>query len=159
MKLFKPSTWQINRFRRDINNYRDWIRVIKRESADKNSNFNKWKLQYNSFYNVYFTHTVEETEAQLPERIMQARLIESFGPLHRYLDEDLGFAECLVPEMNQFYDEEENPTLTYLVVYRFAFNSIGFWPIIWFLIKWSAVITGLVLTFKFGLWTWLATLM
>jgi len=158
MKLFKPSTWQITRFKRDIANYQDWARVLKREKADKNSKFNKWKLQYNKFYNVYFTHTVEETEAQLPERIMQSRLIESFGPLHRYLDEELGFAECLVPEMNQFYDDDGNPTLTYLVVYRFAFNALGFWPVIWFLLKWAVVITGIVLTFKFGMWGWLTAL-
>lgn len=159
MGLFKPKTWQISRFRRDVINYRDWIRTLKRERNDRNSKFNKWKLQYNSFYNVYFTHTVEETEAQLPERIMQMRLAESFAPLHRYLDEELGFAECLVPEFNQFVDEETGePTLTYLIVYRFAFDAISVRNVIWLLIKWALLAAGIVLTFKLGLWAWLATL-
>ena len=64
MALFKPKTWQISRFRKDIINYRDWIRTLKRERNDRNSKFNKWKLQYNSFYNIYFTHTVPDEEAQ-----------------------------------------------------------------------------------------------
>ena len=149
MALFKPNTWGINRVRRDIENYRDWIRVIKREGTDPNSKLNKWKIQRNAFYTIYFTHDIEEAESQLPERIMQLRMIESMAPLHRYLDEDLGFAECLTPEFNRFYDDEGNATLTYLIAYRFSFNKLSLRWVVWSLIKLGITITGIILAFKF----------
>jgi hypothetical protein len=93
---------------------------------------------------------MEQTEAQLPENIMKLRMIESLAPLHRYLDEDLGFAGYITPSFNQFYDDDNEPTLTYLVMYRFSFDQLSIWWFIKFLIKWSALITLLVITIKQG---------
>ena len=59
MSLFKPKTWGISRVYRDIINYRDFIQAIKREEADKNSKWNKWKLNHNYFYTIFFTHDVK----------------------------------------------------------------------------------------------------
>lgn len=146
MSLFKPSTWGISKVYRDIMNYRDWIRIIKRESLDKNSKFNKWKLSHNIFYTVYFTQDIEDTESQLPERIMQLRLMESMAPLHRYLDEELGFAECLTPSFNRFYDDENNPTLTFLITYRFSFNKLS----IGWILKWIFLISVGFIIVKLG---------
>jgi hypothetical protein len=155
MALFKPSTWGVVKVYRDIENYRDWIRVIKSEAVNPNSKFNAWNLSHNFFYTLYFTHVIDETEAQLPERIMRLRMIEAMAPLHRYLDEELGFAGNLVPEFNQFYDEEGVPTLTYLVAYRFAFNKLSFYWVVKFLLKWAVVITAIALFFKNGGVEWL----
>jgi len=141
MALFKPSTWGITKVYRDIENYQDWIRVIKREKRDINSKFNKWKLNHNYFYTVYFTHDIEETESQLPERVMQLRMMEQMAPLHRYLDEELGFAECLTPSFNRFIDEDDKPTLTFLVAYRFSFNIIS----TGLFIKWGIILTAIIL--------------
>ena len=127
MTLFKPKTWGIIRVYRDIVNYIDYINIIKREREDPYSKFNKWKLSHNGFYTIFATVDIDENEAQLPQKVMRLRMIESLAPLHRYLDEELGFAECLIPEFNQFFDEENNPTLTYLISYRFGFNKLSFW--------------------------------
>jgi len=127
MALLKPNTWSVWR---DIENYRDFIKIIKREKKDPSSKFNKWKLNHNYFYTVYFTLDIDESEEQLPEKIKRLRMVESLAPLHRYLDEELGFAECLSPEFNQFYDNEGNPTLTYLIAYRFVFNKLSFWWVV-----------------------------
>ena len=150
MGLFKPRTWGVGKVLNDIQNYKDWIRVIKREESNANSNYSKWKLSHNYFYTLYFTHQMEQTEAQLPENIMKLRMIESLAPLHRYLDEDLGFAGYITPSFNQFYDDDNEPTLTYLVMYRFSFDQLSIWWFIKFLIKWSALITLLVITIKQG---------
>jgi len=155
MALFKPSSWGVSKVWRDIENYRDFIRVIKQERKDPNSKFNQWKLNHNKFYTIYFTHTVEETETQLPDKIMRLRMVESFAPLHRYLDEELGFAECLTPEFNQFYDDNNEPTLTYLIAYRFVFNKLS---LVWglkFLFKWAVVITAISLFINKGGLAWL----
>lgn len=155
MALFKPSTWGIVKVWRDIENYRDWCRVIKSEEANKFSKYNKWKLNRNRFCTLYFTHSISETEAQLPEQIQRMRMIESMAPLHRYLDEELGFAGNLVPEFNQFYDEEGEPTLTYLIAYRFAFDALSLKWIIKFLLKLAVTLTIIILFFKHGGVQWL----
>jgi hypothetical protein len=47
----------------------------------------------------------------LPENVKRVKVLESLNPLNRYLDEDLGFAECLTCEFNQFEDDKGNLTL------------------------------------------------
>ena len=98
MALFKPSTWGLIKVIRDLDNYRDFIGVIKDEVKNPKSKFNHWKLKHNYFYTIYFTMDIEEEEAQLPEQIKRLRMMESLAPLHRYLDEELGFAGYLIPE-------------------------------------------------------------
>ena len=155
MSLFKPTTWGIVKVWRDFENYFDFIRIIKREKNDKKSKFNKWKLNHNYFYTIYFTMDIEETEAQLPEQIKRLRIFESLAPLHRYLDEELGFAECLSAEFNQFYDDKDNPTLTYLIVYRFMFNKFSLGWLIKSLLKIGVLVTAIILFFKYDVLAWL----
>ena len=157
-RLFKPHTWGIVKVYRDFENYNDWKKTIKAEESNLSSKYNKWKLNRNSFYNVYFTMDIDETEAQLPEQIKRLRLMETLAPLHLYLDEELGFAECLTPEFNQFYDDEGNPTLTYLIAYRFSFNKFSISWLIKFLLKLGVLITAIVLFFKYNIFEWLVNL-
>jgi DNA primase large subunit len=136
LKFLNPNNWGIVRAYRDIDNYLDWVKTIKRERANPKSLFNEWKLDNNVFYNVYLTLSLEETEFALPENVKKYKLIESLNPLHRYLDDTLGFAGSLVPEFNQFMDDEGNETLTYLIVYRFAFDKLS----LRWLLKWSLLL-------------------
>lgn len=141
----KPSNWGLIKVWRDIENYRDFIRVIKKEKSESESKFSKWGLNHNAFYTIYFTMDIKEEESNLPEEIKRMRLIESLGNLHRYLDEELGFAECLTPEFNQFFDEKGNPTLTYLIAYRFSFNKLS---LSW-LLKWGIISSASIIVVKF----------
>ena len=110
---------------RDIESYRSWIRTIKEEASNPLSKFNKYKLDHNYFYVLYFPVSLPETDYNLPENIKRLRLMEILAPVHQYLDEELGFAGNIVPEFNQFFDDEDNPTLTYGVIYRFAFDRLN----------------------------------
>jgi hypothetical protein len=131
---------------KDIQNYRTWIKTIQAEACDSNSKFNKFGLDFNFFYVLYMSVSLPQEDANLPENIRRLRLIEILAPLHQYLDSDLGFAGSIIPEFNQFYDEERNPTLTYGIIYRFAFDTLSLkWVItrsiftglaIWALVKW-----------------------
>jgi len=138
-KFLNPVNWGIVKIYRDIDNYRSWIKTIKSEENNPKSKYNIWELKHNIFYNVYLTLTIDETEANLPDNIKKLKIVESLNPIHRYFDEELGYAECLVPEFNQFVDDKGEPTLTYLVVYRFAFNKISLG---WF-IRWALILSGL----------------
>jgi len=152
MALFKPKTWGLFRVIRDLRNYFDFIRTIKKEKYNSKSKYNKWKLNHNAFYTIFFTIDIEESEKALPEQVMKLRMIESLAPLHRYLDEELGFAECLTPEFNQFYDEEGNPTLTYLITYRFSFNKLSFW----WVVRWALIIPTIIILFtKLNIIQWI----
>ena len=77
------------------------------------------------------------------------------NPVHRYLDEELNFSECLTPEFNQFMDDKGNKTLTYLILYRFSFNKFS---LNW-LIRWIVIIGVLCFVIaKYDLFTKLFTL-
>jgi hypothetical protein len=110
---------------KDIQNYRAWIKTIQAEAFNPNSKFNKFGLDFNFFYVLYMPVSLPQEDAVLPENIKRLRLIETLAPVHQYLDGDLGFAGSIVPEFNQFYDEEGNPTLVYGIVYRFAFDTLS----------------------------------
>jgi len=117
---------------KDIQNYRSWIKTIQTEAENPHSKFNKFGLDFNFFYVLYVPVSLPQEDAVLPENIKRLRLMEVLAPLHQYLDNDLGFAGSIVPEFNQFYDEENNPTLTYGIIYRFAFDTLS---LKWFLTR------------------------
>lgn len=111
--------------RRDLSNYLDWIRIISRERDNPDSKFNKFRMNHNLFYIIYFPISLPEEDRELPDKIKRLRVIESLKPVHLYLDDELGFAEYLVPEFSQFFDDENNPTLTYGIIYRFGFKRFS----------------------------------
>jgi hypothetical protein len=120
-----PNKWAIVTVIRDIKNYIDWIKTLNREKQNANSLWYKFNMKNNYFYTIYFPITLPDEDKALPDSIKRLRVVESLAPVHRYLDEDLQFAEYIVPEFNQFYDEDNKPTLTYGIVYRFAFKRLS----------------------------------
>ena len=136
----KPRNWGIVKVYRDFENFNDWRRIIKKEEADPKSNYNRWKLEHTKLFDVYTIVTLEDVDAQLPEAVQRTKVVESLNPLNRYLDEDLGFAECLNIEFNQFQDDQGKPTLSYLIVYRFNFKKFS----IKWLIKFIVITGGLI---------------
>ena len=144
----KFQNWSIVKVYRDFENYFDWKRVIKREEANPKSKYNKWKLSRTSLYDIYTVVSLDESDIPLPEEIKRTKVIESLNPLHRYLDEDLGFAECLNCEFNQYEDDEGKPTLSYLIVYRLRFEKFS---ILWS-VKFLLIVSLLTfVTIKFHL--------
>jgi hypothetical protein len=141
---------------RDLKNYRSWINVIKGERQNLSSKFHKYGISHNYFYVLYLPVTLPSEDTALPDNIKRLRLVETLTPIHQYLDNDLGFADYIIPDFNQFYDDEGNPTLTYGIVYRFAFKKLSLkWVIsrgiitillAWALIKWPIIST---------LWGWI----
>ena len=114
----------------DFDNYRDWIKTIKREEADKNSTYNKFNMGKNYFHNIYVILTLPPENKDLPDEILQMRVTESLIPVNRYLDETLKFAEYLTPEFSRVFNNDE-PTLSYLAVYRFTFHKLSLSWALW----------------------------
>lgn len=141
---FRPGKWAIWMVIRDIVNYFDWIKTIKKEKANPKSLWHKFGMNHNYFYTVYFPVTLPEEDKNLPEHLKRVRVVESTAPAHRYIDEDLKFAEYIVPEFNQFYDDNNMPTLTYGIVYRFAFKRLSLLWVISRILIWTGIIFSLV---------------
>jgi hypothetical protein len=141
MKNFlNPKNWGIVKVYRDFENFNDWKHIIKREEKNSLSLYNKWKLERTKLYDIYVIVSLDELDDQLPEAVKRTKVVEMLNPLNRYLDEELGFAECLTCEFNQFEDDKGNLTLSYLIMYRFLFNK--------FSLKWIAktfLILGIIL--------------
>lgn len=133
---------------RDIRSYRKWINAIREERANPNSKFNKFELNANYFYVLYLPITLPQEDAALPDNIKRLRVVENLAPIHQYLDNDLGFADYIVPEFNQFYDDDNNPTLTYGIVYRFAFKKLS---LKWVLSRTLFLAAAIFAIFKFVL--------
>jgi len=140
----KPQNWGIIKVYRDFQNFSDWKKTVRKEENNPNSKFNKWKLKRTKLYDVYITVSLDESDDSLPENVKRVKVLESLNPLNRYLDEELGFAECLSCEFNQFEDSEGKLTLTYLIVYRFIFNKFSLKWLLKFIVKLSVLIFFIV---------------
>jgi hypothetical protein len=125
---------------RDIDNYVEWIRTIKLEKQNLNSDFNKYGLSHNYTYMLYMIITLTNEERQLPDEARKMKVYERSAPVNRYLDETLNFAEYIVPEFNQVFDEANEPTFDYVIAYRFAFKTLG----MWWLLKRLGALGGLI---------------
>jgi len=139
-----PKNWGIVKVYRDFENYADWISTIKKEEKKPHSLYNKWKLKHTKLYDVYIVFSLEDVDTQLPEVVQRTKVIEYLNPLNRYLDEELGFAECLTCEFNQFEDDQGKLTLTYLIVYSFAFNIFSLKWLLKFIIVTGILIFGII---------------
>lgn len=129
----------ITKVYKDLANYRRWIQTIKREKRNPKSTYNKFGLKNNFFYNIYFVINLDNDHLQYPEHQQRMKIVENIAPINRYLDEELMFAEYLIPEFNQVIDDDKNSeTPNYIILYRFAFKH----PVFTFFIK--RIILGII---------------
>jgi len=127
---------------RDLSNYSKWISVIKEEKSNPLSKYNKFDFSNNIFYVIYTVISLKDEEKVLPEEIKKMKVLELMAPINRYLDEDLGFADYLVPEVSEFYDENNLPTLKYGLVYKFAFKRLSLKWVLYRLALWISIIVA-----------------
>lgn len=128
---------------KDIRMYIEWIKTIKEEEKNPESLYNKFDFSRNLFYVIYTIINLNKLDEDLPEQYRRFRVFDELKPINRYLDEELGFADYLVPEIDQFYDENGNQTLQYGIIYRFAFKRLSLKWIIYRII----LISGLIYSF------------
>jgi hypothetical protein len=137
---FRPKKWALFKVIQDIINYRNWIKTCIQERDNPKSLWNKFGMKHNLFYIIYMHINLANEYKMLPDNIKRLKVVETLAPVHRYLDEDLGFAGYIVPEFNQFVDEDNEPTLAYGIIYRFAFKRLS--------LKWiinRSIILGLLI--------------
>lgn len=109
----------------DLVNYKMWIDAIKEEKNNPESKYNSFDFSHNFFYIIYTVISLKPEEKALPEKLKKFQVMEIISPINRYLDEELGFADYLIPEINNFFDDENNPTLNYGIMYNFGFKRLS----------------------------------
>ena len=141
---------------KDLKNYRKWVKTLKGEAENPNSKFNTYGLNRNYFSVLYLPLTLPQEDIALPDNIKRLRVVETLTPIHQYLDNDLGFADYIVPEFNQFFDDDNQPTLTYGIVYRFAFKRFSLkWVLTRSLFIGALLFTPIKWPILSTLWLWI----
>ena len=141
----------------DFDNYRDWKRTIRAEEANSESTFNNFNMGRNYFFNVYVVVTLPGEDAVLPEEVQKMRVYETIRPINNYLDNQLKFAEYLTPEFSRVIQDGQ-PTLSFLVVYKFTFHKLSIKWILWRLGGLAALTTAGFQVPWTNLFTWISNL-
>jgi len=105
----------------DIKNFFRFRKDIKRELAEPKSGMNNLGIKKNWLGNILYMQ-INCTDADLMnagydfDRMVMIKL----KPAVQYLGQDLGWSEYLVPQVNNFVDEEGNPTLSYGILFIYT---------------------------------------
>ena len=105
----------------DIKNFFRFRKDIKRELAEPKSGMNNLGIKRNWLGNILYMQ-INCTDADLMnagydfDRMVMIKL----KPAVQYLGQDLGWSEYLVPQVNNFVDEEGNPTLSYGILFIYT---------------------------------------
>lgn len=116
---------------KDIVNYFNFKKVIKRELANKESIFNEYKLQHNyNFTKIGFILTLPDECAQIDDESKRYFVVDKMTPVIKYLDEELQFNEYLtIKEPDEFMYVDDNgvqkQTLSYLIEFDFDFKVLS----------------------------------
>lgn len=121
-------------FLKDLSNFRKFKKMIKHESDRADSKYNALRLQRNWFGNMLYVQ-IDCTNSDFMnadfdrERMLSIKL----KPYVEYLSSELGWGEYLMPQISNFVDEENKPSLSFGVVFIFTgyamtlSNLLFFW--------------------------------
>lgn len=105
----------------DIKNFFRFRKDIKKELAEPKSGMNNLGIKRNWLGNILYMQ-INCTDADLMnagydfDRMVMIKL----KPAVQYLGQDLGWSEYLVPQVNNFVDEEGKPTLSYGILFIYT---------------------------------------
>ena len=138
----------------DIVNFFSFRNQIKREKSNPQSKFNLLGLKTNWLGNCVYTQKVlSETQTLGDEKQRYIFLMDMTRSENSYFMQDLGWGEYLTFDLFNIVDEDnETPTDTYGVVWKFAPFALGssklFWSTVLLVTSGIAIAAGL---FKYGI--------
>ncbi|MEG1141338.1 MAG: hypothetical protein RSE41_02625 [Clostridia bacterium] len=142
---------------KDISNFIFFRKIINKELKNKSSLLNRYNVSTNIFKNkLGVIITVKEEYNYLDDFNKNMMLLETITPINKYLDQNLGLCELLnISDPDNFLDEKNNPTLSFLILYSFNFSSFT----VNNLIK-LGLLTGLLYTIiKIDAWNYLKNIL
>ena len=105
----------------DIKNFFMFRKDIKRELAEPKSGMNNLGIKRNWLGNIlYMQINCTDTDLMNAGYDFDRMVMIKLKPAVQYLGQDLGWSEYLVPQVNNFVDEEGNPTLSYGILFIYT---------------------------------------
>ncbi len=110
---------------RDFKNFIQFKKDVKSELKRASSKMTRFNIKSNRLGNILYVQ-INCTDADLMnndydyDRMLMMRM----KPIVTYLSQELGWGEYLVPQINNFVDENGEPTLSYGVLFVFTGYSL-----------------------------------
>lgn len=106
---------------KDFFNFFKFRRMIRKEFKIRDSKFNKFNLKYNWLGNIVYVQ-INCTEEDFMNAYYDAEkmLDMKLAPIVSYLSSELGWGDYLTPQISNFVDDDNNPSLSYGVLFIFT---------------------------------------
>ena len=131
----------------DLRNFFKFKSDINRELSEPKSGMNSLGIKRNWLGNILYVQ-INCTDADLrnADYNFDRMVMTKLKPVVQYLGKDLGWSDYLVPQVNNFVDEEGNPSLSYGVLFIFTGYSLTLTKLLWS----SIALIGIVCA---GIWS------
>ena len=130
----------------DFKNFFKFKKEINRELKEPKSGMNTLGIKRNWLGNILYTQiNCTDTDLRNADYNFDRMVMTKLKPIVKYLGEDLGWSDYLVPQVSNFVDENDNPSLSYGVLFIFTGYSLTLTKLLTTAIVTLGLITGGIL--------------
>lgn len=130
---------------KDFINYFKFKREMKREFYRRDSKFNQFKLKQNWLGNVvYMQLNCTDEDLMNANYDSETMVMRKIQPVVEYLSRELDWGDYLTPQVSNFVDEDENPSLSYGILFVFTPYRLTFGKFILMVLGLAGLLTGAV---------------
>lgn len=106
---------------KDFSNFFKFRKMMRREFKIRDSKFNKYNLKYNWLGNIVYVQINCTDEDFMNAYYDAEKMLEmKLAPIVTYLSSELSWGDYLTPQISNFVDDDNNPTLSYGVLFIFT---------------------------------------
>ena len=109
----------------DFKNFFKFKKDISRELSEPKSGMNTLGIKRNWLGNILYVQiNCTDSDLRNADYNFDRMVMTKLKPVVQYLGKDLGWSDYLVPQVNNFVDEDNNPSLSYGVLFVFTGYSL-----------------------------------
>jgi hypothetical protein len=109
----------------DFRNFFKFRKEIGRELREPKSGMNSLGIKRNWLGNILYVQiNCSDVDLRNADYDFDRMVMTKLKPIVQYLGQDLGWSDYLVPQVNNFVDENDNPSLSYGVLFVFTGYSL-----------------------------------
>jgi hypothetical protein len=109
----------------DFRNFFKFRKEIGRGLREPKSGMNSLGIKRNWLGNILYVQiNCSDVDLRNADYDFDRMVMTKLKPIVQYLGQDLGWSDYLVPQVNNFVDENDNPSLSYGVLFVFTGYSL-----------------------------------
>lgn len=129
----------------DIINFFKFKRDIKNEYYLRDSKFNYFKLKRNWLGNIiYLQLDFTDEDLMNANYDSETMVMKRIQPIIEYLSRELDWGDYLTPQISNFVDEDDNPSLSYGILFVFTPYRLTLGKFIMNLVVTAGLIGGII---------------